>query len=199
MSEDRLLAAVEAIVAKSLPQLRYLGTWDYTVQVANPGPPVTIEATSLDPSMPPISGVPVRPGPDGGFAVPSPGDVVCVAFANPLNPKRRRPYIVSLDPSSIPLSATLDAKALVAIGASAPLTKIGAAAAPVALAAGVETCIGTIATALGSVGAMLTASPAPPATNFTTFAAAAGPILTGITSALAPELLLVPTKTTEAT
>ena len=59
--------------------------------------------------------------------------------------------------------------------------------------------IGTIATALGSVGAMLTASPAPPATNFTTFAAAAGPILTGITSALAPELLLVPTKTTEAT
>ena len=74
-----------------------------------------------------------------------------------------------------------------------------AAGAPVALAAGVETCIGTIATALGSVGAMLTASPAPPATNFTTFAAAAGPILTGITGALAPELLLVPTKTTTAT
>ena len=197
MSEDRLLAAVEALVAKSLPQLRYLGTWDYTVQVANPGPPVTIEATSLDPSMPPISGVPVRPGPDGGFAVPSPGDVVCVAFANPLNPQIRRQYIVSLDPSNIPLLATLDAKAKVAIGASAPLTTFGALPAPLALATPSIAATAVIAGALASIGTLLVTPPT--STVFATFAAAAGPILEGIAAALAVPTALIPTKTTEAT
>lgn len=196
MSEDRLLAAVEALVAKSLPQLRYLGTWDYTVQAANPGPPVTIEATSLDPSMPPISGVPVRPGPDGGFAVPSPGDVVCVAFANPLNPKQRRPYIVSLDPSSIPLSATLDAKASVAIGASAPLTKIGAVPAPLATAAGMLALIAALEAFCTTPGSPPSNGPITPS-NLAAYGATLLSTLQGLL--VPPPTGIVATKTTEAT
>jgi hypothetical protein len=197
VSDDRLLAAIEALVLKNLPALRYVGTWDYKVTVASPGPPVTVEATSVDPSMPPISGVPVRPGADGGFAVPSPGDVVSVAFANPLNPQLRRPYIVSLDPSNIPLKATLDAKAEVDIGASAPLTAIGAAPTPVALSTPTIAAQAVIAGALASIGTLLVTPPT--STVFATFAAAAGPILEAIAAALAVPTALIPTKTTTAT
>lgn len=193
---DRLLAAVEALVAKALPELRFLGTWDYTVEVASPGPPVTIEATSNDPSMPPISGVPLRPGPDGGYAVPSPGDVVCIAFANPLNVKLRRPYVVALDPANIPLTATLDAKTLVAIGASAPLTKIGAVPAPLATAAGVVALIGALEVFCSSPGSPPTNGPITPA-NLATQGAA---LLVALQALLVPPPTgIVATKTTEAT
>lgn len=153
---DRLRTALESVVLSVLPELRYLGVWDYTVVSATAGTPVTIEATSNDPVMPPISGVPLRPGPDGGTAVPLPGAVVSVAFANPFNPKTRRPYVVSLDPSALPGSATIDATLLVAIGPTAAITKIGKV--PLPLASGPATV-----TAVSAIGA--SAAAAAPATS----------------------------------
>ncbi len=104
---DRLREALESLVLSCVPELKYLGVWDYNVVSVSSGPPVTVDATTTDPTLPDISGVPIRPGPDGGYAVPSPGDVVAVGFANPFNPVLRRPYVVALDPTSVPSLASL--------------------------------------------------------------------------------------------
>ena len=162
---DRLRTAVESLVLSVLPELRYLGVWDYTVVSATAGSPVTIEATSNDPAMPPISGVPLRPGPDGGTAVPLPGAVVAVAFANPFNARTRRPYVVSLDPSALPASATIDATLQVNIGPTAAVTEIGKV--PLPLASGPATVA-----AVSGLGAATSPSSLSDATAWTLVGAA---------------------------
>lgn len=96
---DRLRVAISAILDLLQPDLLYARVWNYRVITVVPGPPVLIDAISLDPRMPPIQGIMLWPGPSGCVAVPAVGSQVRLGFiaADP-----KQPMLVGLDPLSPP-------------------------------------------------------------------------------------------------
>lgn len=96
---DRLRDAIVTILDSLLPNIRYGWLWEYRVVVVSPGPPVTIDARSLDASMPDLAGVELWPGPSGAIAVPAIGSRIRVGF---INADPARPAVLGLDPQASP-------------------------------------------------------------------------------------------------
>ena len=112
---DQLRQQIEGILLAYLPCLLFFGEWNYRVVAANGGPVVTIDAQPLDPRLPPISGVPLRPDASGGTSTPAVGGLVTVGFANG---DPRRPEVRSTDPSSNPTGIWLG-------GGVLPIARLG--------------------------------------------------------------------------
>ena len=112
---DRLRAAFESMLRQYLPDLLFLCEWTYNVVSVNGGPTVTIDANPVDPRMPPVSGLPLRPDASGGTAAPAIGAQVIVGFANG---NRRQAEVRSLDPNSQPTGIWLG-------GGTNPLARLG--------------------------------------------------------------------------
>jgi hypothetical protein len=192
---DRLRAALESLVLSAVPELRFLGTWEYVVQVATPGPPVTVSGKPVDPIMPPLSSIVVRPDSGGGYAVPLSGQKVLVRFANPFTPSLRTAYVEAMDPGGIPLNTTLDASVAVAIGKTSPVTNIGALPLPVATSAGTLAALLAIEVWVAFLQTQWLAG-----LSGTALAATmATPTATLVTALTTTATVAVPTKTTNAT
>jgi hypothetical protein len=114
-TDDRIMAMIRQVVRNEVPRLTFLAPWVYRVKVVNGGPPVTIDVQSTAPdTVPDISGVVLRAGPDGGYATPLPGSSVVVRF---LNGDPTRPFIDSLDPEANVNTAKIPALTLLELGA----------------------------------------------------------------------------------
>lgn len=104
-ASDRLRVAFEALLRQYLPGLLFLAEWEYTVvSVGGTPPAVTIDAKCVDPRLPDISGVPLRPSAGGVTATPVIGAHVIVGF---VNGDPRNPEVRSLDPKTSPTNVFL--------------------------------------------------------------------------------------------
>lgn len=103
---DRLKVAWEQILTALLPSLATYVKWEFRVQGASPGPPVTISAAAVSADCPwqTLANITLWPGPSGAYAVPAPGTLVLVEFheGNP-----GKPSIAGLDPNNVPVKITL--------------------------------------------------------------------------------------------
>jgi hypothetical protein len=121
MTADRGRAALEKLVGLILPNLAAYVVWEYQVIAATPGPPVVLDLLPTGTSNPfgPLSSVTLWPGPDGGVAVPTPGKLVRLRFANG---DKTKPEVCGLDPTDTP-TVVYQYGALVQIGTAgaAPL------------------------------------------------------------------------------
>ena len=93
---DRLMQAFRELVRAELPQLSYLGVWEYAVQVTDG---VTVDATPVDTTVVPLPGIvgcPLRPGILGEQATPTVGSLCLVSF---VNGDPTRPIVVGGDPN----------------------------------------------------------------------------------------------------
>lgn len=110
MTADRLQDALRRVNTALNPQQAYALVWEYRVLVAQPGPPVKIDCEAVDPDTQAILpkqlvGIILWPGPSGCIAVPQPGTLVRIGFANG---DPAKPMVVGLDPSSQPILVMLD-------------------------------------------------------------------------------------------
>lgn len=110
---DRFLSAIRSMIRAELPNLAYLGTWEYSVVGVNADG--TVNATIVDPKapFPSLNNIPVRSGPDGSTATPSMGRTCDVRF---VNGDPSRPIIVGNQ--SVVKIATIDATDTVNVGPS---------------------------------------------------------------------------------
>lgn len=101
---DRLRLALEGLLSAYLPNLLYLTSWAYTVVSVSGGASPLIDANPVDARLPPVAGLPLRPGPDGGTAVPPSGSTILLGFVggDPTQPEVR-----SLDPNNPPTTVYL--------------------------------------------------------------------------------------------
>ena len=96
---DRLLTSLARIAAALSPRLRLM-VWEYRVQNVSAAPPITVDAIPAGASpFGRITGIKLRPGPDGSVAVPAVGSLVDLAFAEG---DAGKPRIVGLDPDQPP-------------------------------------------------------------------------------------------------
>lgn len=94
---DRLDSAINALFEAFLPRITYHLVWEYTVQATYTTgglPPISADLKSLNPAVPDLAAITLWAGPDGSVAVPAPGSIVRVGFANGDSTK---PMIVGLD------------------------------------------------------------------------------------------------------
>ena len=108
-----------------------------------------------------------------------------------------QPVVLGYSTLAKPVQLAIDASAAVNIGATAPVTTIGAAPQPVAMASVVVSAIGIVAGLLTAIGGLLVNPPT--SVVFAAFAPAAGAIFTAAGSALAALAPSVPSKTTTVT
>ena len=129
---DRLRTAIAQVLAGMLPKLACYLRWEYRVVAATPGQPVKISGIPVDPTCPhgQLANITLWPGPDGGYAVPTPGSLILVEFHDG-NPEK--PAVCGLDPSVPPV-----------------LTTLGFGVQPIALAPLVALQLENIATALAT-------------------------------------------------
>lgn len=96
---DRLLTSLARIASALSPRLRLM-VWEYRVQNVSAVPPITVDAIPAGASpFGRITGIKLRPGPDGSVAVPAVGSLVDLAFAEG---DAGKPRIVGLDPEQPP-------------------------------------------------------------------------------------------------
>ncbi len=110
---DRFLGDIRKLIRAELPNLTYLGTWEYAVQGVNGDG--SINATPTDPRapVPPLNMIPIAAGPDGSTSTPTVGKTCTIRF---INGDPTRPRVVGNQP--IVKIATIDATDAVNIGAS---------------------------------------------------------------------------------
>ncbi len=136
MTDDRARKALEHIIDLIIPNLAAFATWEYQVIDATPGPPVKLDllpttgGTVTNP-FGPLTGLTLWPGPDGGVAVPSPGKLVRVRFANG-DPSK--PEVCGLDPTDTPsvvyqfgLQVLLGSSAATPVALATPITVLDTA------------------------------------------------------------------------
>lgn len=101
---DRLRNAIRAVLQGMLPTLPNFLKWRYAVVGVTPGRPVTISGTPVSSNCPhgDLANITLRPGPDGGYAVPAIGSIVTIEFIEG-NPEL--PEVCGLDPS-VPATLT---------------------------------------------------------------------------------------------
>jgi hypothetical protein len=95
--KDRFLAALRAIIQAEVPNVTFLGQYEYAIQAVSGSPPnVTLDCRPTDPalSLPPLVQVVMQPGIDGITTIPSVGMNCVVAF---INGDGSRPRIVGVD------------------------------------------------------------------------------------------------------
>lgn len=172
---DRLRSALEGVNQALNPRQAYALVWEYRVIAAQPGPPVTIDCSAVDAQTQALlpatlSGLTLWPGPSGFVAVPQPGSLVRVAFANG-DPSK--PMVVGLDPSGTPLLVMGFVETVIQLGdqSAAPLT-------PAAWAVALAADLTIFATALAAAAVGPLAPIAAPATALETALAALPPALT---------------------
>lgn len=114
ISSDRLKAAILAIIRESLPQLPFLGVYEYRVFRANSG---TFDGSPVTDAygLPDVTSVPMRPSITGGTSKMLLGSSVLIGF---INGDPGRPYVMGGDPDTPPTEA--DFTASVKIKADAP-------------------------------------------------------------------------------
>jgi len=112
--DDRTLAAMRLLITAQDPSRGFRSIYEYSVTACDGH---TVSGVPLDPTeAPPLpEGVPYRPGLAGSFAVPVPGSLAYVFFANG-NPSK--PRLLSFD-ETLPTSSTVDASGQVSVGPSA--------------------------------------------------------------------------------
>jgi hypothetical protein len=110
---DRLLASFRAFVEATLAQLRYLGTYEYSVVASGPN---TVDVTPVDPGigLPAMTKVPLRSGLLGQTVTASPGSLATIRF---VNGDPSRPICTGL--LGTPISWAVDASGQVNVGPSA--------------------------------------------------------------------------------
>jgi hypothetical protein len=159
MSADRLLSAFRELVRAELPQLLYLGVWEYSVTSATSST-FSGRATSTSFPLPDLVDVAMRPGIAGATFTPAVGSLVLVTFAN-ANPAR--PVVVAWD-ATVPTGTEIDSDGVVKLGESA--TRVELASGTTILSAGGEArhvvCYGDILAGPVSTGVPYTIALAVP-------------------------------------
>ncbi len=102
---DHLINSLQRVNQALNPRQAYLAVWEYRVIAAQPGPPVKIDCSAIDPETQAVLpqqlvGLVLWPGASGFVAVPQPGTIVRVQF---VNGDPSKPAVVGLDPSGTPL------------------------------------------------------------------------------------------------
>ena len=93
-TDDRVLAALRALLRAEFPQLTYLGVYEYVVHSTD-GSTVDCIATDASVPLPSLAGVPIRSDVIGATVKPRVGGRCLIAFVN-ADPSR--PIVVSSDP-----------------------------------------------------------------------------------------------------
>lgn len=111
-TDDRILAAIRALIKTEVHGLVYAGTWEYAINTVSDDGTVSGTPTTSIP-LPPLNNVPFAALAMGGVAEPIPGARFLVDF---VNHKGSMAAIFSVDPTV--KTATIDAGRTVNIGAS---------------------------------------------------------------------------------
>lgn len=206
-SADRLLRSLRNVIQNELPTVPFHGIYEFSVQaVHGSAPNATVDCSPTDSSigLPSLSNITMRSSVDGGTSEPTPGHRCLVAF---INGDASRPVVVGNDANAVNVS--LDASSTLNLGGSSSTVNVGGSAGsvtlgplPQALAHSIPvglivTALDTAATALSTYAAAAATlesamaantlpGPVPPASTFTTFAAAVmGPAGAAATAATA--------------
>ncbi len=181
---DRYLEPIRAIIRAELPNLAYLGTWEYEIVGVNADGTVNAAATPGAP-VPNLNNIGIRSGPDGSTATPTVGNKCDVRF---INGDPTRPAIVGN--RAIVKSVTVDATDTVNVGPSVSNAVILAAGiAPIArMGDAVAVYFGTPPVGLHIQGTFTVGSPTQPGSfdgTITMAGPACGVITTGSPDVLA--------------
>lgn len=126
-ASDRLLAALRSLVRAELPQLTFLGTYEFTIQGAS-GSTVDVSPTDTTISLPSFTGVPLRSSLLGQVVTAQAvGGLALLRF---INGDPTRPVCMSI--TSIPETAVLDATGEMQIGPSASTVVLNGGSLPLA-------------------------------------------------------------------
>ena len=96
-TDDRIKAAIRAIIREEFSRMTYRGFFSYSIVAINGSPPnVTLDCTPSDPTvgLPSLQDIPMQPGIDGITTIPSAG-MGCVVFFLDADPTK--PRIFGLD------------------------------------------------------------------------------------------------------
>lgn len=119
---DRMKAAIAALIRELLPQVPYLGRYEYRVQKAEGGK-FSGRPTSSALGLPELADVPMRPSITGGTGKLPPGSRVEVMFTNG---DPARPVVVGGDDAADPLEVALRADTKITADAAAIILNGGA-------------------------------------------------------------------------
>jgi hypothetical protein len=152
---DRLWSAMRRLILLAVPQLRYLGIYEYVLLSGIAGPTLVARCTDPGLGMPDLPGVPMVPATDGSTATWSgAGTKFLVGFVN-ADPSR--PVVMFGDPAQSPATVTIaGGSQTLALGpwaaalAGALLTFAGSAAAATTVPQ-VAAAASTLVTALGAL------------------------------------------------
>lgn len=181
---DRIQASVRKIVRETLPTIRFLGTYEYTVE-ATSGTTCSGSPTDDSQGLPPMALWPMRSCVCGGTAIPSVGMSCLVTFANG-DPSR--PIVVGIE--GPPEAAIYDATVEVIVGRSSSIVSLGPAPEPLALG----TPLATALTELGTLFATLATAAASTATWNAGLGSTTPAALTAAADAMTAGAAAVPTK-----
>lgn len=122
---DRLVRAFRTAVRESVPQLGYLGAYEYRV-AAESGDRRDLQVVERGLGLPDLVRVPARPGVAGAKAELSVGAMVLVSFANG---DPTRPFVAFLEAPGgagyLPITSTIDATNAVRVGETATDVHLG--------------------------------------------------------------------------
>jgi hypothetical protein len=111
---DRLLAALRALIRAELPQLTFLGTYEYSIQAAGSAT-VDVSPTDTTIPLPTLTGVPLRSSLLGQVvSAQAVGGLALIRF---INGDPTRPVCMGI--TTIPDTAALDATGEIQVGPSA--------------------------------------------------------------------------------
>ena len=149
-ASDRLLAFVRALIRAEIPQYDYLGLYEYAIQGVDPSSGV-INGSPTDTtlSLPPISGLTLRPSLVGENVIATVGSLCLVEF---INADPTRPQIVSIGETIF--NGTIDATDTVNVGPSASSVDLGIAASAVSRINDAAVIYFDVATPLAITGAV---------------------------------------------
>lgn len=101
---DRFKAAILTIIREALPNLRFLGRYEYVVR-SSTNTTVSAEPVDLTIGLPAIVDAPMCSSVIGGKGTLPPGALVRVMF---VNGSPTRPEVVGLDPAAEPILVEID-------------------------------------------------------------------------------------------
>jgi hypothetical protein len=122
-TDDRLTQGFRELVRSEEPAETYRGVWEYSVAATRTvGVVVQIDGnpTASSVPLPPIVGVPIRPGVAGASFKPAVGSLALVAF---VNSDPTRPVVIGFD-GETPGGTEIDSTGVMTVGASATVVSL---------------------------------------------------------------------------
>jgi len=158
VNENRLLAALRALIPHLLPRLPFLGMYRYRVVARNIDGRLQLQAVNRALGLPDVLPISIVPGLPGMTTEPTLGSIVLVEFLEGDPAKPRVTHFSDEAGGFVPVSLTLDAQTTVRVGPSAAQVALAGGVQPLAMGPQVEALASALSVFAAAAGSATTAA-----------------------------------------